>query len=96
MLCTTTIEDADLKECLGNMGRTQVVERWCKVPVLQAAEPWPDKAYTHACIDADTQCLHLISLSFDSEMTIFEAIQHWRHCVACCEYGLAPEFIMLD
>ncbi len=32
MLHTTTIEDADLKECLGNMGRTQVVERWCKVP----------------------------------------------------------------
>jgi len=32
MLCTTTIEDADLKECLHNMGHTQVVERWCKVP----------------------------------------------------------------
>ena len=64
--------------------------------VLQAAKPWPDEENTHIYIDADTQCLHLVSLLFDTEITIYEAIQHWRCCVACCEYGLDPEFIMLD
>jgi len=66
------------------------------VLLLQATEPWPDEEYTCARINADTQCLHLVSLSFDVEITIYEAIQRWRRCVACCEYGLAPEFIMLD
>src|SRR5216684_8826663 len=64
--------------------------------LLQATEPWPDEEYTCACIDADTQCLCLVSLSFDAEITIYEAIQCWRCCVACCKYGLAPEFVMLD
>ncbi len=31
-----------------------------------------------------------------TEITIYEAIQCWRCCMACCEYGLAPEFVMLD
>ena len=64
--------------------------------LLQAAEPWPDEEYTHACINADTQCLHLLSLLFNLEITIYKAIQRWRHCVACCKYRLAPEFVMLD
>jgi len=63
---------------------------------LQAAEPWLDEEYTRARIDADTQCLRLVSILFDSELYICEAIERWRRCVACCDYGLAPEFILTD
>ena len=64
--------------------------------LLQAAKPLPDEEEFHACIDADMQCLHLISIQFDSEMWICEAMQHWRCCMAYYDYGLALEFIFLD
>ena len=61
--------------------------------LLQAAEPWPDKELMHLRINADTGCLHLLSLSFDSELIMAAGIECWRHCVPCCEYGLCPAFV---
>ncbi len=61
--------------------------------LLQAAEPWPDKEFTRLRIDADTGCLRLLSLLFDSKLLISNGIKHWRHCMACCEYRLCPTLV---
>ncbi len=64
--------------------------------LLQVAQPWPDKDFTRLQIDADTGCLHLLSILFDSELTIIAGIERWRHCMLCCEYGLCPDLVLMS
>ena len=62
--------------------------------LLQAAKPWPDEEYTCLQIDVDTGCLCLLSLLFDSKLSIAEGIERWRRCIPCCKYGLCPTLIL--
>ena len=44
----------------------------------------------HLLVDADSDYLRLVSLDFDSELTLAAAIDRWTGCVTRRPYALSP------